>query len=32
MGFVPESQLRSDPTVGAAILKLKPGQMTEIFR
>jgi len=31
MGFVPESQLRSDPTVGAAILKLKPGQMTEIF-
>jgi peptidyl-prolyl cis-trans isomerase SurA len=31
MGFVPESQLRGDPTVGAAILKLKPGQMTEIF-
>ena len=31
MGFVPESQLRGDPTVGAAILKLKPGQMTDIF-
>jgi peptidyl-prolyl cis-trans isomerase SurA len=31
MGFVPESQLRSDPTVGAAILKLKPGQITDIF-
>lgn len=31
MGFVPESQLRSDPTVGAAILKLKPGQVTDIF-
>ncbi len=31
MGFVPESQLRSDPTVGAAILKLKPGQITDVF-
>jgi peptidyl-prolyl cis-trans isomerase SurA len=31
MGFVPESQLKADPLVGAAILKLKPGQMTEIF-
>jgi len=31
MGFVLESQLKADPTVGAAILKLKPGQMTEIF-
>jgi peptidyl-prolyl cis-trans isomerase SurA len=31
MGFVPESQLKADPTVGAAILKLKPGAMTEIF-
>ena len=31
MGFVPESQLKSDPTIGAAILKLKPGQMTDIF-
>jgi peptidyl-prolyl cis-trans isomerase SurA len=30
-GFVAESQLRSDPTVGTAILKLKPGQMTEVF-
>jgi peptidyl-prolyl cis-trans isomerase SurA len=31
MGFVPESQLKGDPSVGAAILKLKPGQMTDIF-
>lgn len=31
MGFVPESQLKSDPTVGAAILKLKAGQMTDVF-
>jgi peptidyl-prolyl cis-trans isomerase SurA len=31
MGFVPESQLKTDPMVGAAILKLKPGQMTEVF-
>jgi len=31
MGFVPESQLRSDPTAGAAILKLKPGEMTGIY-
>jgi peptidyl-prolyl cis-trans isomerase SurA len=31
MGFVPEPQLKADPLVGAAILKLKPGQMTEIF-
>jgi len=31
MGFVPESQLRSDPNVGAAILKLKAGQMTDVF-
>jgi len=31
MGYVPESQLRTDPTVGAAILKLKTGQMTGIF-
>ena len=31
MGFVTESKLKSDPTVGAAILKLKPGQMTEVF-
>ncbi len=30
-GFVPESQLRSDPEVGAAILKLKPGEMTDII-
>jgi peptidyl-prolyl cis-trans isomerase SurA len=31
MGFVPETQLKSDPAIGAAILKLKPGQMTDIF-
>ncbi len=31
MGFVPESQLKSDPTIGAALLKLKPGGITEIF-
>ena len=31
MGFVPESQLKSDPTVGAAILKLQPGHITDIF-
>jgi peptidyl-prolyl cis-trans isomerase SurA len=31
MGFVPESQLRGDPLAGAAILKLKPAQMTDIF-
>jgi len=31
MGFVPLSQLQSDPTVGAAILKLKPGGLTDIF-
>jgi peptidyl-prolyl cis-trans isomerase SurA len=31
MGFVPESQLKSDPTIGSAILKLKPAQVTDIF-
>jgi peptidyl-prolyl cis-trans isomerase SurA len=31
MGFVPETQLKSDPGVGAAILKLKPGHMSDIF-
>lgn len=31
MGFVPESQLKSDPSIGAALLKLKSGQMTDIF-
>ena len=31
MGFVPESQLKADPTVGAAILKLKAGQMTDVY-
>jgi peptidyl-prolyl cis-trans isomerase SurA len=31
MGFPFESQLKSDPTVGAAILKLQPGQVTDIF-
>jgi peptidyl-prolyl cis-trans isomerase SurA len=31
MGFVQESQLRSDPVVYASIMKLKPGQITEIL-
>ncbi len=31
MGFVPESQLKSDPSIGAALLKLKSGQITEVF-
>jgi len=31
MGFVPESQLRADPGAGAAILKLKGGEMTDVF-
>lgn len=30
MGLIPESSLRSDPTVYAAISKLKPGQMTDV--
>jgi peptidyl-prolyl cis-trans isomerase SurA len=31
MGFVPESQLKADPSVGAALLKLKAGETTDIF-
>ena len=31
MGFVPESQLRSDPIAGAALLKLKAGQVSDVF-
>jgi peptidyl-prolyl cis-trans isomerase SurA len=31
MGFVPESQLKTDPAVAAAIMKMKPGQITDIF-
>lgn len=31
MGFVPDSQLRQDPAVYAAISKLKPGQITDIL-
>jgi peptidyl-prolyl cis-trans isomerase SurA len=31
MGYVRESVLRSDPTVGAALLKLKVGQVSDIF-
>ncbi len=31
MGFYPESQLRQDPAVFAAISKLKPGQITEVL-
>lgn len=31
MGFVQESQMKADPAVYAAIMKLKPGQTTEIL-
>ena len=31
MGFVTESQMHSDPTVYAAVTKLKPGQITDIL-
>jgi peptidyl-prolyl cis-trans isomerase SurA len=31
IGFVPESQLRSDPAIYAEITKLKPGQYTDIM-
>ena len=31
MGFVPESQLHTDPAVYGAITKLKPGESTEIL-
>lgn len=31
LGFVPESQLHSDPTVFAAVSKLKAGQITDIL-
>lgn len=31
MGFAAESQLKGDPLAGAAILKLKPGQTTDIL-
>ncbi len=31
MGFVKESDLHSDPTVYAAIAKLKPGQITDVL-
>jgi peptidyl-prolyl cis-trans isomerase SurA len=31
MGFIPESSLRSQPQVFAAISRLQPGQMTEII-
>ena len=31
MGFVAESQLRSDPSVYAAVTKLKPGQITGVL-
>ncbi len=31
MGFIPESQLRSEPEVYAAIGKLKPGEITDIL-
>ena len=31
MGYLPESQLRSDPEVFAAINKLQPGQITPVL-
>ncbi len=31
MGFIPESSLRSDPTVFAAISRLQPGQITDVM-
>ncbi len=31
MGFIPESQLKSDPQVYGAISKLQPGQVTDIL-
>jgi peptidyl-prolyl cis-trans isomerase SurA len=31
LGFVRESQLRSDANVGAALLKLQPGQVSDVF-
>lgn len=31
MGFVPESQMKAEPTTYAEIIKLKPGQMTGII-
>lgn len=31
MGFIPESQLRSDPSVYTAVGKLKPGEITEVL-
>jgi peptidyl-prolyl cis-trans isomerase SurA len=31
MGFVPDSQLRQDPAVYAAVSKLQPGQVTDIL-
>jgi len=31
MGFIPESQLRSDPVVYAAVSKLQPGQITDVL-
>jgi peptidyl-prolyl cis-trans isomerase SurA len=31
MGFVTESQMRADPSVYVAVMKLKPGQITDIL-
>ncbi len=31
MGFVTEDDMRSDPTIYAAVMKLKPGQITDIL-
>jgi len=31
LGFVPESQMKADPAIYAAVTKIKPGQVTEIL-
>jgi peptidyl-prolyl cis-trans isomerase SurA len=31
MGFIPETQLRSDANVYASVMKLKPGQITDVL-
>ncbi len=31
MGFIPETQLHADPNVYAAVVKLKPGQITDVL-
>jgi peptidyl-prolyl cis-trans isomerase SurA len=31
MGFIPETQLRTEPNVYASVMKLKPGQITDVL-